>query len=182
MLDALKPELDCATEEMRLFLRDLVRAAPTVSSAKTLAQQAGVNASALSSRFHRAGLPSPKRYLASVRLLYAAAILEDARVSLAQVAIRLRYSSPQSLGRHVREQFGLPANEFRAKYSFTALASHTAYHLLTRHRSTLRWFAPLRAVTRHTRRWNDCLVATEGRVTFIRPATPSLVFSLCQTR
>ncbi len=147
VLEALRPELDCATEDMRMFVRDLVRSAPTVSSAKVLSQRVGVNPNALSSRFHRAHLPSPKTYLASIRLLYATAILEDARVSLAQVANRLHYSSPQSFTRHVREQFGLPANEFRAKYSFTALAGHTAYHLLSRHRSTLRWFAPLGSIT-----------------------------------
>jgi len=143
VLDALRPELAGATEDMRMFLCDLVQAAPTVRSATALSERVGLNASALNSRFFRASLPSPKTYLAAVRLLYAAAILEDARVSLAQVAIRLHYSSPQSFTRHIREQVGIPANEFRVKYSFTALASHTTHHLLTKHRGTLRWFAPL---------------------------------------
>ena len=131
ILDALRSELDDATEDMRMFLYDLVRAAPIISSARALSERAGLNAAALNSRFFRASLPSPKTYLGAVRVLYAAAILEDARVSLAQVAIRLHYSSPQSFTRHLRERFHIPASEFRARYSFTALASHTVHHLLT---------------------------------------------------
>ena len=63
------------------------------------------------SRFLRAALPSPKRYLAATRLLYAAALLEIPGFSVADAAYRLEYSSPQSFGRHVRAILGATASE-----------------------------------------------------------------------
>ena len=59
------------------------------------------------SRFARAGLPSPKNYLAAIRLLHAAFLFETAGLSVADVAYRLEYSSPQSFGRHLRAMLGL---------------------------------------------------------------------------
>ncbi|MCU0619887.1 MAG: helix-turn-helix domain-containing protein [Gemmatimonadales bacterium] len=72
------------------------------------------------SRFSRAGLPSPKAYLAAVRLLHAAQLLEDEGLSLADVAYRLDYSSPQSFGRHVRSLLGITSTEFRRRFPFPA--------------------------------------------------------------
>jgi AraC-like DNA-binding protein len=70
------------------------------------------------SRFARAGLPSPKSYLAAMRLLHAAQMLEDGGLSIADVAHRLDYSSPQSFGRHVRSLLGITSSEFRKRFPF----------------------------------------------------------------
>ena len=70
------------------------------------------------SRFARAGLPSPKNYLAAIRLLHAAFLFETAGLSVADVAYRLEYSSPQSFGRHLRAMLGLTALEFRRRFPF----------------------------------------------------------------
>ncbi|MDQ2673227.1 MAG: helix-turn-helix domain-containing protein [Chloroflexota bacterium] len=70
------------------------------------------------SRFARAGLPSPKNYLSAIRLLHAAYLFESAGLSVADVAYRLEYSSPQSFGRHLRAMLGVTALEYRRRYPF----------------------------------------------------------------
>lgn len=103
----------------------------------------GVSHSSLNSRFFRAGLPSPKQYLAYIRLLFAAALLEQPMISAAQAARRLNYSSPQSFMRHVRGQLGVTVSQFRQRYTFEALVHHVAFHTLSQHGATIRWFRPL---------------------------------------
>jgi len=51
------------------------------------------------SRFHRAAIPSPKSYLAGMRLLHAAFLFQNPGLSVSDVAYRMDYSSPQSFGR-----------------------------------------------------------------------------------
>lgn len=138
-----EPNLTDATQEMRAFLHHLIHVAPVVCTIRKLASGMGIHQSSLTSRFYRARLPSPKKYLALVRLLYAAGVLEDVRVSAAQASRRLNYSSPQSFMRHVREQLGVSVHDFRERYSFTELASHVSFHTLSEHHETLRWFRPM---------------------------------------
>ena len=68
------------------------------------------------SRFTRAGLPSPKTYLAAVRLLYAAQYFESDGLSIADVAYRLECSSPQSFGRHLRSMLGITAGAVKLRH------------------------------------------------------------------
>jgi AraC-like DNA-binding protein len=95
------------------------------------------------SRFFRAGLPSPKRYLASTRLLYAAALMEIPGFSVADVAYRLEYSSAQSFGRHVRAVLGTTAGEFRRRYTLTVALHEYTSRLIAPYRAKLREFNPL---------------------------------------
>ncbi|HET6797918.1 MAG TPA: helix-turn-helix domain-containing protein [Gemmatimonadales bacterium] len=112
-----------APGDARLFVEALIRLAPDTPTVTTLAQRLYVRPSTLMSRFSRAGLPSPKNYLAAVRLLHAAYLFEAAGLSVADVSYRLEYSSPQSFGRHLRAMLGLTALEFRRRFPFpTALA------------------------------------------------------------
>ena len=83
-----------------------------------LAKRLGVRPSTLMSRFARAGLPWPKSYLAAIRLLHAAHLFEDSGLSVADVAYRLEYSSPQCFGRHLRSLLGVTATEFRHRFPF----------------------------------------------------------------
>jgi AraC-like DNA-binding protein len=95
------------------------------------------------SRFFRAKLPSPKRYLAEIRLLYAASLLATPGLSISDVAYRLEYSSPQSFGRHLRKVHGMAAAEFRRTHTFdTGLEAFVALRIMP-HRETLRTFRPL---------------------------------------
>jgi AraC-like DNA-binding protein len=121
------PILDALAEapaDARLFMEALIRLAPETPTVRRLADRLYVRPSTLMSRFVRSGLPSPKNYLAAVRLLHAALLFETDGLSVSDVAYRLEYSSPQSFGRHLRAMLGITASEFRSRFPFpSALAS-----------------------------------------------------------
>ncbi len=107
-----------APPDARLFVEVMVRLAPEIPTVRKLADRVHVRPSTLMSRFSRAGLPSPKNYLAAVRLLHAAHLFEASGLSVADVSYRLEYSSPQSFGRHVRTMLGITSSEFRQRFPF----------------------------------------------------------------
>jgi AraC-like DNA-binding protein len=107
-----------APPDARLFVEVMVRLAPEIPTVRKLAERVHVRPSTLMSRFSRAGLPSPKNYLAAVRLLHAAHLFEAGGLSVADVSYRLEYSSPQSFGRHVRTMLGITSSEFRQRFPF----------------------------------------------------------------
>lgn len=110
--------LGAAPPDTRLFVEAMIRLAPDTPTVAALAERLYVRPSTLMSRFARAGLPSPKNYLAAVRLLHAAHLFESSGLSVADVAYRLEYSSPQSFGRHLRAMLGVTALEFRRRFPF----------------------------------------------------------------
>jgi hypothetical protein len=55
--------------DARVYLELLIRLAPETTAVRALARRLQLKASTMMSRFSRAGLPSPKTYLAAVRLL-----------------------------------------------------------------------------------------------------------------
>ena len=118
------PELP---HDARFFLELLVRLAPETPAIRPLAIKLRVKPSTLMSRFARAGLPSPKTYLALIRLLYAAQYFEGGGRSVADVAYRLDCSSPQSFGRSLQAMLGITPGEFRRRFPFsTAMARFLA--------------------------------------------------------
>jgi AraC-like DNA-binding protein len=137
------PELDGAPEDCRICFQSFIRLAPGAPTVRALCRQLGVRPSTFMSRFFRAGLPSPKRYLARLRLVYVAALLETSGLSVADVAYRLEYSSPQSFGRHLRAVTGLTASAFRRGTTFAAALEMFVDHLIVPFRATLRAFHPL---------------------------------------
>ncbi|HEX9892101.1 MAG TPA: AraC family transcriptional regulator [Actinomycetota bacterium] len=106
------------TPDARLFLEAMVRLAPSTPAVRTVARRLGISCSTLMSRFQRADLPSPKNYLAAIRLLHVSQLLDGGGLSVCDVAYRLEYSSPQSLSRHLRVSLGITATEFRRRFSF----------------------------------------------------------------
>jgi hypothetical protein len=65
--------------DARLFFEALIRLAPDVATARQLTDRLGVRCTTLMSRFARAGIPSPKSYLATMRLLHATLLFERPR-------------------------------------------------------------------------------------------------------
>jgi AraC-like DNA-binding protein len=110
-----------------------------------LAQRLYIRPSTLMSRFARAGLPSPKNYLAAIRLLHASYLFETAGLSVADVSYRLEYSSPQSFGRHLRAMLGLTALEFRRRFPFTLALTRFVEVMVTPYVSVWRGFHPVAA-------------------------------------
>jgi AraC-like DNA-binding protein len=139
----LNPELDSATPDCRTVFDAIVRMAPVVTSVLALTAHFTVVPSTFMSRFFRAGLPSPKRYLAAVRILYSAALFEVPGLSVSDVAYRMQFSSPQSFGRHLRSVMGTTAGEFRARYSFDVALDDFVRRLIVPFREVFRTFHPL---------------------------------------
>lgn len=143
ILGAVIPAVGEVPPDCRRFLEVLARRSPRMSSVRSLARQFRVRPSTFMSRFFRAGLPSPKRYLAATRLIHAAALLEVERLSISDVAYRLDYSSPQSFGRHVRAVSGMTAGEFRRRYTVSTAITDYVSRLIVPFRAALRTFHPL---------------------------------------
>ena len=140
------PLLDALGElpiDARLFLEALVRLAPEAPTVRLLAHRLAIRPSTLMSRFGRAGLPSPKNYLAAVRLLHAALLFETAGLSVADVAYRLEYSSPQSFGRHLRAMLGITASEFRRRFPFPTAIARFIERMIQPYAAVWREFHPL---------------------------------------
>jgi AraC-like DNA-binding protein len=138
------------TPDTRLFLEAMIRLAPDTPTVRNLAKRLGVRPSTLMSRFARADLPSPKSYLAAIRLLHASQLFEDSGLSIADVAYRLEYSSPQSFGRHVRSLLGITSTEFRHRFPFPVAVERFVTLLIAPYAAIWERFHPLqRSGTTH---------------------------------
>ena len=111
----------------------------------TVASELGVMASTLNSRFFRAALPSPKRYLVTARLVWAAHLAETPGLSIAAIAMRLDASSPQSFGRTVRTCTGMTAATFLASVDGETMLERYRVALIDPYARRLDGFDPLAA-------------------------------------
>ena len=145
ILARLVPALRNATGDVRTFFETVARLAPVLPTVRRLARQLRICPSTLMSRFYRASLPSPKTYLAGMRLVHASYLFANPGLSVADVAYRLDYSSPQSLGRHLKAMLGVTAGEFRRRFPFEVALERYVDLLITPYRDALRAFCPLNA-------------------------------------
>ena len=136
-------DLAGAPADCHRFFHLLFRASPAPATVRGLARQLGVVPSTLMSRFFRARLPAPKRYLAFARLVRAARLFENPGLSVAAVANALDYSSPQSFGRHVRTLLRLTAVQFRERYDGEGMLHRFRAELVAPYATALRRFTPL---------------------------------------
>jgi AraC-like DNA-binding protein len=139
-------DLEGAPPDCRRFFEALFLASPLVCTVRQLARSLGVVPSTFMSRFFRAGLPAPKRYLATVRLIRAARLFENPGLSITHVANHLEYSSPQSFSRHVHTVLGCTAVEFRHRYDGEGMLEEMRRTLVIPHLETLRRFEPFMTV------------------------------------
>lgn len=98
------------------FFELLFDSSAKISTVLQLARHLDILPSTLTSRFLRAKLPAPKRYLSLARLIQAARLFENPGLSVARVANQLDYSSPQSFSRHVRTVMKMSPVKFRITY------------------------------------------------------------------
>ena len=144
-LSRIAEDLPNARPECQQFFELVFRPRP-VGTVRTLAQALGVLPSTLMSRFFRAQLPAPKRFLATARLVRAARLLENPGLSVASVANHLDYSSPQSFGRHVRTMLRISAVEFRERYDGEGMLRFFREELVLPFAPVLLVFSPLSSV------------------------------------
>lgn len=142
-LGKLSHDLDGASHDCWRFFEALFLSPSSVCTVRKLARNLGILPSTLMSRFFRAGLPAPKRYLAMARLVRAAHLFENHGFSVANVANHLEYSSPQSFGRHVRTILRLTAVEFRDRYDGARMLDRFREELVLPHVGALRRLTPL---------------------------------------
>lgn len=147
-LSQLAVDLTGATTDCWRFFEALFTAPAQVSTVRALADHLAVLPSTLMSRFYRAALPAPKRYLSVARLVRAARLFENPGFSVANIANHLDYSSPQSFGRHVRSILGLTAVQFRRQYDGAAMLHHFRETLVLPYLEELRRLKPLCAIVR----------------------------------
>lgn len=125
------------------FWEELVRAAPDVTTVQVLARRLSITPSTLVSRFVRSGLPSPKDHLVAVRLCCAARLFDEGDLTIADVAYRLDYASPQSFGRHLRSVMGITPSEFRSRFPFAMVLERFLERMVRPHAAVWRSFKPL---------------------------------------
>lgn len=138
----LREQLPEMHADLRRFFEHLIGHEGRVRTVRELSRLVGIRPASLTSRFYRAGVPGPKQFLAMVRLVRAAALLENPGLSIAQVSYRLGYSSPQCFNRHVRRWTGLTAFEFRGATGLDRMLGCFADRMLTPHREALRTLRP----------------------------------------
>lgn len=144
-LVALRADLIGAPDDCWNFFQTIFTCAPRIGSVRQLSRELGVLPSTLMSRFFRAGLPAPKRYLAMARLVRAARLFENSGFSIANVSNHLEYSSPQSFGRHVRTLLGITAGEFRHRYDGAGMIQYFREVLVLPYLGSLRVLHPASA-------------------------------------
>jgi AraC-like DNA-binding protein len=124
------------------FFELLFDPSPRISTVRQLARQLNILPSTLMSRFFRAQLPAPKRYLSFARLIRAARLFENPGLSVARVSNHLDYSSPQSFGRHVRTMMKMSPVKFRTTYDGQGMLQLFRKELVLPYIETLSTFRP----------------------------------------
>ena len=142
----LRVRLAAASDDCLQLLELLLVAQPPIHAVRTGALLVDMHPGTLMSRFQRAGLPPVKRYLDLANLVRAAHALENQRRSIADVAVQLEYSSPQSFGRHVQLVLGMTASIFRSTYDCEGMYGRFCDEVITPVHGELCRFRPLRAV------------------------------------
>ena len=141
-LGQLSADLAGASPDCWRFFELLFSHSPQIHTIRQLSKYLNILPSTLMSRFFRAKLPPPKRYLSLARLIRAAKLFENPGLSVASVANYLDYSSPQSFGRHVRTIMHVSPVVFRQSYDGAGMLQHFRRELVTPYAETLREFHP----------------------------------------
>ncbi|PHX66102.1 MAG: hypothetical protein CK550_01240 [Gemmatimonadetes bacterium] len=139
----IRADLAGANDDCLRFFDELFLAPMSLTTVRQLARRLGVVPTTFMSRFFRAGIPAPKKYLATARLVRAARLLENPGYSLTQVAFLLEYSSPQSFSRHVMHSLQCGAAEFRKTYNGEAMLEYLRQRLILPYQQQLIAFAPV---------------------------------------
>ena len=145
MLGALNIDLTGVTPDCWKFFELLFTHKPYIVNVRQMGRYLNVLPGTLMSRFYRANLPSPKRYIDVGRLVRAARLLENAGLSVTSVARKLDYSSPQAFSRHVRCVLGMSPVKFREAYDGEMMLHRFREELILPHLPTLRGFRPVNA-------------------------------------
>lgn len=135
-------DLPGVSQDCWRFFELLFESSPRISTVRHLSRQLNILPSTLMSRFFRAKLPAPKRYLSLARLIRAARLFENPGLSVARVANHLDYSSPQSFGRHVRTVMRMSPVKFRTTFDGQGMLQYFRTELILPYVDVLCTFRP----------------------------------------
>ena len=156
VLGQLSSDLSGAPPDCWHFFELLFSHTPQIHTVRQLSKHMHILPSSLMSRFFRAHLPPPKKYLSLARLIRVAKLFENPGLSVASVANYLDYSSPQSFGRHVRTVMGMSPVDFRETYDGTGMFQFFRAEMILPYVEILRSFHPVEGtpgwLTRHRNR------------------------------
>src|SRR5215213_1185818 len=147
------------------FFELLFSNTPQIHNVRQMAKQLNILPSTLMSRFFRAQLPPPKKYLSLARLIRAAKLFENPGLSVASVANYLDYSSPQSFGRHVRAMMHMSPVEFRERYDGAGMLLYFREQLVLPYLEVLRVFRPAAAPPGWIKRQRNLDARSTSRLT-----------------
>jgi AraC-like DNA-binding protein len=131
LLDQIARAFGPLRPEIRWVLETALRAPAGVQTVEQLATSAGVGRRTCERWFIRAGMPSPRHFLAAARVLYAHRLLQDPGFTVEDVASRLGYSQVKTLQLHARLYLGLTAGEMRLSLTPDAALEHVVRRFLT---------------------------------------------------
>jgi transcriptional regulator GlxA family with amidase domain len=112
-------------------LEEALRTPDEVQTIQQVAARARVDRGTCARWFARAGLPSPRHFLAAARVLYAHRMLQDPGFTIEDVAERLGYAQVKTLQQHARTYLGLTAGEMRLSLSADEATRHIVQGFLT---------------------------------------------------
>src|SRR5258708_3456262 len=98
---------------LRAVIEEALRSPTEVQRVRQVAERARVDRRTFYRWITRAGLPSPRHFLAAARALYSHRLLQDPGFTIKDVVPRLRYSHANVLQQHARAYLGLTAGEMR---------------------------------------------------------------------
>jgi AraC-like DNA-binding protein len=124
------------------FFEIMFTTLPAIVTMEAFAPRLHLGPSALACRMSRLRLPSARDYLNLARLTRAARLLENPGFSIANVANRMEYSSPQAFGRHLGVTLQITASTFRRMYDGGRMLSMFREQLVLPHLTALLRFDP----------------------------------------
>jgi AraC-like DNA-binding protein len=110
---ALENYLDRLPQRLRVATQHMIAEPSKFRSTQDLAAAANMSARAVFRHLRDAGVKSPRRFVASARVVRAFELLEDQGRTVAEVAARLGYPSADQLSAHFSELTGRTAGEAR---------------------------------------------------------------------
>jgi hypothetical protein len=131
--------------------KDALTFAAAERGAGQMMRASGFRYTSYLSRFRRAGLPSPAYILRAIRSYYVVALYR-AGIRRSQLAYLVGASSPQSLSRTMRREFGMPSAQLAARFTTDERRRWIIAHLIEPYGERWSTFrlpvpAPWRAVT-----------------------------------
>jgi AraC-like DNA-binding protein len=111
--EALQPLLERLTSGLRCAIEDMIREPRRFRATPDLAAAAQMSTRAVFRHLKLAGFASPRRLVASARVVRAYQLLSETGRSVQEVADRLRYASADQLSQHFSELAGCTANDVK---------------------------------------------------------------------